>query len=117
MCKPVFLLACALIPRGYAAESPKIYAGSISNCGKLARYVRPVYPATARQQHITGTVKLRAVVGVNGRLRNIEVLEGNPLLVAEVLRVVRKWRYAPCRLNGGVVETITSIEIPFTLSQ
>jgi len=95
----------------------KIRAGSVPDCGRLVRYVRPVYPQDAKRRHIRGAVSLRAVVGARGDIDKIEVLEGDPIFVAASLRAVKKWRYSPCLLNGDPVEWITLIEIPFTLNQ
>jgi protein TonB len=83
----------------------------------MVRYARPIYPKEAKRQHIQGKVKLRAVITVTGELRNIEVLEGDGVFVAAALRAVKKWRYAPCLLNGDAIEVKTNIEIPFTLTQ
>jgi len=87
------------------------------NYARFIHYVRPVYPKDAKRRHIRGTVKLRAVISVRGELRNIEVLKGDPMLVPAAQRAVKKWRYAPCLLNGKAVEPVISIEVPFTLSQ
>jgi len=57
------------------------------------------------------------VISVRGELRNIEVLEGDPMLVPAAQRAVKKWRYAPCLLHGKAIEPVISIEVPFTLSQ
>ena len=95
----------------------KIRAGSVPDCGRLVHYVRPVYSQDAKRRHIRGTVSLRAVVGVSGDIDKIEVLKGDPILVAAALRAIKKWRYAPCLLNGDPVEWITLVEIPFTLTQ
>jgi len=103
--------------RCQSPAAPKICAGAISNCGRLIRYVRPVYPVKAKRQRVQGIVKLRVVVSVRGDLRNIEVLQGDPMLVPAALRAVRQWRYAPCLLNGDAVEVKTQIDIPFTLTQ
>ncbi len=62
-------------------------------------------------------MKLRVLIGVKGEPRNIEVREGHPLLVPEALRAVKRWRYAPCLLNGSAVELVTEVDVPFTLTQ
>jgi protein TonB len=83
----------------------------------MTRYVRPVYPKDAKRQHIQGIVRLHAAIGVKGELRNIEVLKGDPVFVPAALRAVKKWRYAPCSLNGDAIEVKTQIDVPFTLTQ
>ena len=94
-----------------------IHVDETLNCPRLIHYVRPAYPKEAKRRHIQGTVKLRAIVGASGKLRNTEVLEGDPMLVPAALRAVKEWRYSTCRLHGTVVEPIASIDVPFTLTQ
>jgi TonB family protein len=88
----------------------------VLNCSRLVHYVRPAYPKDAKRRHIQGTVKLRAVIGESGEIRN-RVLEGDPVLVPAAQRAVKRWRYAPCWLNGKAVELVTAIDVPFSLSQ
>jgi len=57
------------------------------------------------------------VISERGELRDIDALEGHPMLVTAAQRAVNKWRYTPCLLNGKAIELVISIEIPFTLSQ
>ena len=66
------------------------------------------YPKDAKAAHIAGTVKVKFVVGSNGGVQEVEVLEGAfPSLDAEAVRVVRsspKWKPGikdgkPCRVT------------------
>lgn len=66
------------------------------------------YPKDAKAAHIDGTVKLKFVVGSNGGVQEVEVLQGVfPSLDAEAVRVVRsspKWKPGikngkPCRVT------------------
>jgi protein TonB len=103
--------------RCQSSAAPKIHVGSTWNCSKMITYVRPIYPKKAKCQRIQGVVKLRATVSVRGDLRNIEVLEGDPIFVPAALRAAKKCRFSPCLLNGDPVEPITEIVVPFTLTQ
>jgi protein TonB len=103
--------------RCQSSAAPKIQVGSVLNCSRMIRFVRPVYPKEAKRRRIQGVVKLRAVVSLRGDLRNIEVLDGDPMFVPAARRAVKMWRYAPCLLNGDAVELKTYIEVPFTLAQ
>ena len=66
------------------------------------------YPKDAKAAHIDGTVKLKFVVGSNGGVQEVEVLQGVfPSLDAEAVRVVKsspKWKPGikngkPCRVT------------------
>ena len=106
------LHACCQSPADFS-----VHVVEILNCSRLVHYVHPIYPKDGKRRHVQGTVKLRAVIGENGELRNIEVLEGDPELVPAAKQAIRKWRYTLCLLNGKALEPITMIDVPFTLSQ
>jgi protein TonB len=86
---------------------------------KLLRQPRPEYPEDLQRQGITGTVVIRAVVGTDGRLLNPKVVntEIHPRLAQAALDAVAQWLYEPTRLNGQPVETLTKIEVAFSLDQ
>ena len=78
--------------------------------------VDPVYPPLARQTRISGTVRLRAVIGKDGAVRQLDVISGHPLLVQSALDAVRKWKYQPTQLDGETVEVDTTIDVIFALN-
>jgi protein TonB len=84
---------------------------------KLIRQVKPTYPQMARIARMSGTVRLQAIIATDGRIRNLQLIGGPPLLVAAALDAVKQWQYEPTLLNGEPVEVITSIEVNFTLNQ
>ncbi|HYL69469.1 MAG TPA: energy transducer TonB [Candidatus Limnocylindria bacterium] len=81
----------------------------------LVHRVKPEYPALARAAHISGTVQLRAIIGKDGTVRELQVMSGNPLLVQAARAAVLKWRYSPTLLNGEPVEVETYITASFVL--
>jgi TonB family protein len=83
----------------------------------LLERVEPEYPEAARQQHIQGPVVLNALVGVDGSVRKVEVISGNPQLVKAAADAVRQWRFRPHNLKGRPVEFETRITVNFQLPQ
>ncbi len=81
----------------------------------LVRRVQPSYPILARQAGVEGTVRLHAVIGRDGTIRELEVLSGHLLLVNAARDAVREWRYQPTLLNGEPVEVETYITVVFQL--
>jgi protein TonB len=79
--------------------------------------VQPAYPWMARNIHVSGTVRLRAIIGTDGRIRELEVINGNVYLQAAAVAAVRQWRYRPTLLNGAAVEVETFITVNFVLDQ
>ena len=77
------------------------------------------YPKEAKQAGIEGTVLVKFVVGKNGGIQEIEVLQGaHPVLDAEAVRVVRsspKWK--PGIKDGRPVRVTYRIPVKFSLSE
>jgi len=74
-----------------------------------------IYPAEARKRHVSGTVRMHAVIGTDGSIQTLEAVSGDPLLVQAALDAVRQWRYRPTTLNGEPVEVDTTIDVIFAL--
>jgi periplasmic protein TonB len=94
----------------------RVRQGGAVTAASLASRVQPVYPAEARKQRVSGTVRLHAVIGRDGAIQQLEVLSGDPLLVDASLDAVRQWRYRPTTLNGEPVEIDTTIDLIFALN-
>jgi TonB family protein len=81
--------------------------------GQLVHRVPPVYPAQARVQRLEGKVVLAAVIMEDGTLRDVKVIEGQPLLAQSAVDAVKLWRYKPYVLDGKAVKNETTITIDF----
>jgi protein TonB len=79
--------------------------------------VEPVYPALARQARVSGTVELLGVLGTDGRIHELKVLRGHPLLINAALDAVRQWIFEPTLLNGQAVEVAAPITVNFILNR
>jgi protein TonB len=79
--------------------------------------VEPVYPPLAITAHVQGVVQLMGVLGTDGRIRELKVLNGHPMLVKAAVDAVQQWIYAPTLLNGEPVEVQAPIEVRFILSR
>ena len=104
-------------PRKPVAPRQLIHRSEGVMAGSLIRRVDPQYPEIAKAIHLSGTVRLRAIVGTDGRVQNLEVLSGNPILANAAVAAVRQWRYRPTLLSGTAVEVETFITVNFVLSQ
>jgi len=105
-------------PTASARDSiePRLRVGGAAQAAKLVKRVQPHYPETARREHLQGTVKLHALVGKDGSLRQVYVVKGYCSLAESSLDAVRQWRYSPTILNGKPVEVDTEIDVVFSLS-
>ncbi|HTR36373.1 MAG TPA: energy transducer TonB [Bryobacteraceae bacterium] len=105
-----------------AAERPKASSEPIRVSGgvqmaKLIRKVIPVYPPLAKQLRVSGVVHLIGTIGKNGTIRNLQIVDGHPMLARAAAEAVEQWVYQPTLLNGEPIEVIAPIEVSFTLSQ
>ena len=94
---------------------PMLRSGEVM-AAMLVNRVEPKYPAFAIAARISGTVHLRAIIGKDGTVRELEVVDGNPLLAQAAKGAVQNWRYQPTRLNGEPVEVETYVTVNFILN-
>ncbi len=107
--------SAAVKPVPHNTEPIRIRVGGVIQEGKLSNRVAPVYPRLAVMTRTSGVVELAAVIGTDGRIRELTVVSGHPLLVPAAVDAVRHWVYQPTRLNGDPVEVSTSISVRFIL--
>jgi TonB family protein len=75
---------------------------------KVINKIMPQYPALARSMHLSGVVKVDAVVASNGVVKNVSVKGGHPLLVQSATDAVRKWKW-----EASTHESTESVEVKF----
>lgn len=73
---------------------------------KVVTRVQPQYPPTARLMHLTGTVKVDAVVLANGTVKDVAVKGGHPVLVQATVDAVRRWKWAPATKESTEAVTV-----------
>ncbi len=90
--------------------------GGVVDPAEPVRRVDPVFPPLAIRMRVAGTVRLEGVIGTDGRIRELRVISGHPLLVQSAVDAVRQWLYRPTTLNGDAVEVICPINVTFRLN-
>jgi protein TonB len=73
----------------------------------------PEYPRLARNSGAGGLVELVATIQVDGRVGEVKVLRGHPLLRQAAVDAVKSWIYKPAVLNGTPIETQTQVNLNF----
>jgi bla regulator protein BlaR1 len=81
----------------------------------VVKKVQPQYPESARKARIQGEVILRAIIGKEGDVENLQVVSGPRELAPAALDAVRQWKYRPYMKEGQAVEVKTEIDVNFTL--
>ena len=77
----------------------------------------PSFPEAARAEGIEMTVIVKYVVTEHGDVTNVHIIKGHPLLDAEVLRVVKGWRFSPAMYEGHPIAVFHVSRIPFALKK
>lgn len=75
---------------------------------KIIKRVEPYYPDVLRTRKIGGTVRLKVVVEESGKVRDVQIEGGNPILGESAMRAVKEWRYEP-----GDRETVATVLVHF----
>jgi periplasmic protein TonB len=89
--------------------------GQIKEPKKL-KDVKPSYPDIAKQARVQGVVILECTISPQGKVTDVKVLRGIPLLDAAAIDAVKQWVYTPTLLNGVPVPVIMTVTVNFRLS-
>jgi len=80
------------------------------------RTVSPEYPTVARAAALEGDVLVQAVVGADGKVRDVQVLQGvHPVLDEAARRAVQQYEYTPARRDGIPEPAVMRITVSFRL--
>lgn len=85
------------------------------NGGELRHEVPPKYPGIARSAGIEGTVVLEALIDEKGRVQEVTIKKGTPVLARAAVDAVKQWRYQPYLLENTPVRATAEISIRFRL--
>lgn len=100
-------------------KPPKtVRLGGTIMAAKVIKKVPPVYPPTARANHVQGKVTIHATISKVGVPTELSVVSSpSPELSQSALDSVRQWRYRPVLLNGNPVAVTTDIVVDYHLTK
>ena len=101
---------------GDGSPRPLRVGGQIRPPAKL-RHVTPEYPDLAKRAGIRGAVVLECLIDASGRIADVRVLSGHPLLAPAAVSAVSRWLYTPTLLNGGAVPVLLTVTVRFDLGR
>jgi len=81
--------------------------------GELVKKIDPLYPARAEAEHVEGVVKMHITVSEAGSVKEVVVVEGNPLLAEAAKAAVLQWRFQPLLKCGNPVQMRTFVQVSF----
>src|SRR5215831_12126816 len=100
-------------PPKAAAPVEPIRVGGVVKEPRPIKMVSPVYPPLASKARVSGTVVLEATLTAEGRVEEIKVISGHPLLVDAAIQCVKQWEYEPSYLNGIPIPVILTAKVHF----
>ncbi len=98
-----------------AAPTTPLPVGGDVRQAKLLSSLPPVYPALAKSQHVSGDVRIDALIDANGRVTTMKVVSGPTLLHQAAMDALRQWKYQPALLDGKPVAMHLTVTIQFHL--
>jgi protein TonB len=93
--------------------APSRIGGNVAQANLLTS-VTPVYPPQARVARVKDFVILQASIDKEGKVADLNVIRGHPLLNEAAIEAVKQWRYRPQILNGQPIDVITTITVNFS---
>ncbi|HYL86245.1 MAG TPA: energy transducer TonB [Candidatus Angelobacter sp.] len=98
--------ACALFAAAMSLTTTNLQAQE--NARRAISNPTPIYPELARKVHLAGTVKVQVVIAADGKIKEVKIIGGHPLLVDAVQETLKNWKYAPASS-----ETTTVLQFNF----
>ncbi|MCK4539319.1 MAG: energy transducer TonB [Candidatus Krumholzibacteria bacterium] len=83
----------------------------------LVKYVPPKYPSLAQSAGIEGTVLIRVLIGVDGKVKQASVIQSDvtPAMEKSALAAARKFIFRPARQRTVPVRASMAVPIRFKL--
>jgi protein TonB len=78
---------------------------------RLVQKVEPEYPHEAEAKGVEGDVVFRVIIGTDGKVKEIHLRRGKPVLIKAAAKAVSNWKYEPYVLHGiaGEIETFATV--------
>jgi len=95
----------------------KVYSGrEVDQRIKLKTRPEPEYPDKAKQEKVRGVVILRAIFASDGKVKNVQVIEGLPGgLTERAIEAAKKIKFIPATKDGRFVSMWMQLEYNFNL--
>jgi TonB family protein len=93
---------CGFVPALLAQKASK-------SDRKVLVSVKPEYSDLLKHAQIGGLVRLKATVTPEGKVSNVDVIGGNPILAESAASAVMKWKFAP-----AATQTVEDVSISFS---
>jgi TonB family protein len=97
-------------------DGEKIYRAGAQGVGLPSCYYTPSPPSTetSRSAKFSGTILIEGVVGLDGAMKAVRIVQGAPFgLNDTALEAIKSWKCKPATLEGKPVASFVPIEVTF----
>lgn len=110
-----------------SGDQIQVQAPTDEGDGKLGEYVytdelpelitriQPVYPDLAREAGVDGTVQIQALIGKDGRVKDLKVVKSIPMLDKAAMDAVKQFVFKPALANNHPVAVSVMVPVRFSL--
>lgn len=89
----IFVAALLILSLTSVASTQNV--ASVSDTRKVVRRVAPAYPELAKRMGVSGSVKLELSVAASGKVKEVKVLGGHPVLASSAKDTAQNWLFEP----------------------
>lgn len=85
---------------------------------RFAANFQPAYPHKMEQRQVEGSVKVKVLIGRDGRVRQVQILSATDPAFAEATerQALKAWRFRPATRGGEAVEDWQTLTVRFTIN-
>jgi protein TonB len=103
------------LPEIVPSPPPPVHVGGGIQEPKKLKHVDPVYPEIAVRASVQGNVVVECVVSPRGRVTDVRIVSGIPLLNEAAIAAVRQWVYTPTLVDGVPRVVIMTVTVHFRI--
>lgn len=100
------------LARPVSSDAPMVAQSELEPMHVL-KTVPPMYPPIARIRRLSGAVVVQVTVGKDGKVRNPQLISGQPVFRDAAFDAVKQWKFKPATLNGQPIDQTTQIKMDF----
>ena len=109
----VFLILSPASPAQNGQEPLKFPGGTLAIRKLKTAWVE--YPEEAKKKRVQGIVSFRAIIGRDGTIQRLTLIDGPPELVHAGEEAVKQWTYEPYVVDGHAMAVQLVLQIVFSL--
>ncbi len=113
----IFLVVEPEDPARSSKSTERLHKSAGVTVPRVLVKVQPKYPAEAKENRITGVVVLQLMIGLDGKVQDLKVIEyPDANLSKSAVEAVRQWTFEPARQDDGTpVPALCQITVNFQL--